>query len=80
MSKIAALALFGLGLMGTGMFWMVFDRGLISELIAKYWVDTAYLQLMYRGWNVLPIIVLFIGILAVIFAGIGSKSGRLTAE
>jgi len=78
--KIVALILFGLTLISSGMLYMVFNMGLIQDLIGKYWVDSSYMQLMFRGWNVIPILIIIIGILCLIMAGMGSRGSRVVAS
>jgi len=59
---------------------MVFDMGLIQDLISKYWVDSSYMQLMLRGWNVIPILIVVVGILCLIMAGMSSRGGRMVVS
>jgi hypothetical protein len=74
-NKVAALSLFGLGLTAAGAMWMLFNEGIMTTLISKFWVTNtssptySHMRLMETGWHVIPIIIMIIGIIALVVSG-----------
>jgi len=78
--RVRKADVFDLPLYAKDIEYMVFNMGLIQDLISKYWVDSSYMQLMLRGWNVIPILIVIIVILCLIMAGMGSRGSRVVAS
>ena len=74
--KINGLILLGLTIVMVGVTWMVFD-GIIDNIIKpKYWISNVYLEFMQIEFNVIPTLLLVIGILLSVM---GASSRRMIA-
>lgn len=74
-SKIEALAIFGLTLICVGGIIMLF-RDPIEIVTQRFWVTSAFLDLMQIGWNAIGPIILITGIIALLLAGIASRGEK----
>jgi len=73
LSKILALISFGVTLIGFGAFWSVFDG--VREYFDSFLIPgDPYYTLMYFGFRAMPVIVILIGIMCLIAAGIAASS------
>lgn len=72
MSKAGPLIAFGIGLFVCGGYWAVWEGS--REYISFLVINDAYYQLMSLVWDLIPAILMGIGILCLIVAGITSRS------
>ena len=77
MSKVVPLIIFGVTITVCGVYWALWDGS--REYLDSILVEDAYYTLMYFGFRVLPIILIFIGIMSLIAAGV-SKSRERSVE
>jgi len=75
--SISALMLFGLTLIVAGALWRLFDEGVVDVVKEKYWIDgTAFLELMQIGNNVVPTVIMIVGVICLVLAGMSAYGGR----
>ena len=69
MSRVGPLVVFGLALVVGGMYWMLWDGS--RDFLNNILIQDQYYLLMYWVWRIIPGIILFVGIMCLISAGIG---------
>ena len=74
-SRIEALAIFGLTLVCFGGVIMLF-RDPIEIVTQRFWITSAFLDLMQIGWNAIGPIIFITGIISLMLAGIASRGSR----
>jgi hypothetical protein len=67
---------FGLGIIGAGFMWRMYNDT-ITSFFSSYIVDLndKYYLLSDMIWEALPIIIIFLGVVCLIFGGMTSGSG-----
>jgi len=78
MSRVGPLVVFGLTLIVGGMYWMLWDGS--RDFLDNILINDEYYILMYWVWRVIPAIILFVGIMCLISAGIGMRRRREMVE
>jgi len=79
MSKVAALIAFGVGLIGAGFFYQLYDDVIIRYL-TPYIRPSIYNTGEAFLWDFIPWLVLFTGILCLIVAGILGRTSKGVKE
>ena len=74
MSKIAPLVLFGLAFVVGGMYWSLWNDS--WDAFDNIVIKDSYYELINFGWRMIPAVILIIGIMCLISAGILSRRGR----
>lgn len=71
-SKVAPLIVFGITFVVGGLYWAVWDgsRYLLDNIL----VEDVYYTWMYWGWRMIPAVLLIVGIMCLISAGINSRT------
>lgn len=78
MSRVGPLVVFGLTLIAGGMYWMLWDGS--RDFLDNILIADEYYTLMYWVWRVIPAIILFVGIMCLISAGIGIRRRKEMVE
>ena len=77
----ATVLLFGIGLIVTGMLMQIFKGTLINRVKDLFWIsDTPFLNLMDVEYNVMPIIIMIMGIICVFVAAAEARSQKVGYE
>lgn len=71
--KVAGLISLGLTLIFVGIVWMIYDGFLTNLILPKYWISNVYLDFMSVEFNVIPTLILLVGVLTTIIGAAGSK-------
>ncbi len=72
---ISTLFIFGLGLFVAGLLIQLFKDSLIYEIKEMFWIEgTPFLNIMQVGWNVVPIIIMVLGVICIILSGMEGRS------
>jgi len=81
-SKVTGtVLLFGIGLLASGMLMQIFKGTLISRVKNIFWIeDTAFLNLMDVEYNVMPIIIMVIGIICVFISAAEARSQKVSYQ
>lgn len=75
MSKVLALLSFGIGLFAAGLYWMLFDS-ILQQYFASYMLRSTYFRFANMEWNIIPVIIMLIGIMSMIFAALIGRATR----
>jgi len=73
-SRVGPLVLFGFTLIAGGMYWMLWDSS--REYLDNLLINDVYYQLIYWGWRVIPAILIFVGIMCLLSAGLTHSRER----
>jgi len=75
MGKAGPLIVFAITIVAGGIYWALWDacRSYLDNIL----VDDVYYQLMYWGFRAIPAILLIVGIMCLISAGIASRKGEV---
>lgn len=75
MSKVGPLIIFGLTLTVGGAYWALWDasRGYLDNVL----IEDMYYELMYFGFRAIPAVILIVGIMCLISAGVSIRNNRL---
>ena len=78
-SKVTGtVLLFGIGLLASGMLMQIFKGTLISRVKNLFWIeDTPFLNLMDVEYNVMPIIIMVMGIICVFISAAEARSQKV---
>jgi len=70
LSRAAPLLIFGITLFVGGLYWALWNssKSYLDFLV----VDDAYYQLAFFIWRIIPVVMLVVGIICIIVAGIGA--------
>lgn len=71
MNKVTPLIGLGLGLIVVGAFWSLYNDSL--SYFDDFVIDNEFTTLFELGWESIPIIFLFIGIMCLIAAGVSAS-------
>lgn len=71
--RVVALVGLGLTLVFVGIVWMVFRGFCDNIIIPKYWIENLYLNIIGMEFNVIPTVILIVGVLCIV---IGAAGGR----
>jgi len=74
MGLVKPLFGFGVGLIGAGLFWRLFDD-VIVNFIRPYHIGGKYWLLSDLEWHMIPVVVLLTGIICLIASAVGSRGG-----
>lgn len=77
MGKVGALFALGLGFFSIGSYWKLQDE-VIDRHIAKFILNNEYSRMASLEWDLIPWIVIFVGIVCLVAAGM--SIGRRTSE
>ena len=73
----ATVLLFGLGMIASGMMIQIFKGSFVNRIKDLFWVeDTPFLNLMNVEYNVIPIIIMIMGIICVFVAAAEARSEK----
>jgi len=74
LSRVVPLVVFGITLFVGGLYWAVWDgsRSFIDFLV----INDVYYELAFFIWRMLPVVMLIIGILCLILAGVSASGDR----
>jgi len=73
--SISKLFIFGLTLFVGGLLIRLLKETLIYELKEMFWIEgTGFLDVMDIGWNIVPLLMLIIGIICMVLSGSEEKS------
>jgi len=78
LSKVVPLIMFGMGLIGAGAFWSVFNG--VRYYFNPFEIEDSYFLLMELGWNAMPVIVILGGIMCLIAAAFSAARYRRVEE
>jgi hypothetical protein len=68
MSKVLPLIAFGFLFILGGSYWMLWDESM--EYIEEFSLGDEYYELISFGWRMIPAVIIFVGIMCLITAGI----------
>lgn len=72
--SISLLFIFGFGIVVCGMLYRIFNGTLIARVLDMFWIDgTDFLNIMKVGYNVVPIIIIIVGIIFMVVSGFRSR-------
>lgn len=75
----ATVLLFGIGMIVLGMFMQIFKGAFVNRVKDIFWIDnTPFLTLMDVGNNVVPIIIIIVGIICVFISAAEAKSQKVS--
>lgn len=77
---VQALFLFGFTLFVAGLLYRVLDEGFIQPLKTDYWINTPFLNLMDIGHNIIPTVILIMGIFCITLAGVMARKQKVVIE
>lgn len=73
----ATVLLFGIGMIVSGMMIQIFKGSFVNRIKDLFWIDdTPFLNLMNVEYNVIPIIIMIMGIICVFVAASEARSER----
>ena len=75
MNKILPLLAFGLGLIGAGSFFTLFDESL--SYFTEFIIEDKYYLFMESIWSVFPAIIIFIGIIFLVVVGVEASKKNI---
>ena len=75
MSKILPLVAFGLGFLGAGAFFSLYDGAM--PYLSSFVIEDKYYLFMESLWSVFPAIIMFIGIVFLIAAGVAASKNTI---
>ena len=64
----------GIGLLAGGIYWHLWDDA--SEYLDKFIVAGAYYDMVQLIWDMIPVIMVVLGVICLIMAGRSSRQGR----
>lgn len=73
MGRVGALAALGIGFVGFGFFYRIFTD-VVNTKIAKYILSNEYYNMSSWFWDILPWVVVIIGVICLIGAGASSRN------
>jgi len=78
MSRVGPLIIFGVTLLVAGGYWTLWDasRGYLDNIL----IEDVYYELMYFGFRALPAIIMIVGIMCLISAGVSIRSSRIGGD
>ena len=81
-SKVTGtVLLLGIGLLASGMLMQIFKGTLISRVKNLFWIeDTPFLNLMDVEYNIIPIIIMVMGIICVFISAAEARSQKVNIE
>lgn len=79
MSKVLALLSFGIGLFATGLYWMLFES-ILQQYFAPYMLRSTYFRFANMEWNILPVVIMLMGIMSMVFAALISRATRTVVQ
>lgn len=75
MVLVAVLISIGVGLVGAGIWYRLFDDA-INTYFQGYILDSPYYQLADLVWDSIPYLLIIIGVLCLVLAGVAYKGTR----
>ena len=81
-SKVTGtVLLFGIGMIASGMLIQVFKGAFVNRIKDLYWIgDTPFLNLMNVEYNIIPIIIMVMGIICVFISAAEARSQKVNIE
>ena len=78
MSKVGPIIMFGFTIAVAGLYYAVWEgsRSYFNNLI----INDIYYELIYWGWRMIPAVLLIVGIMCLIMAGISESGGKGVGE
>jgi len=78
LSRVIPLIAFGLTIVVGGLYWALWDGS--RSFIDQFVVNDVYYQLMIWVWGAIPAILIIVGILCLIAAGVSVSGNRMGVE
>lgn len=78
MGKVGPLLVFGLALTVGGAYWALWDAS--REYLEDFVISDAYYELMYWGFRVIPAVLMIVGIMCLIAAGVAARGSKEVVE
>ena len=76
---VGSIFLFGFGLITIGLLITIFKGAFVNRIKDLYWVDnTPFLDLMNVEYNVIPLVIMIIGLICVVIAGFESHKKEVS--
>ena len=76
MGFVKALVGFGVGIIGFGFYWMLFND-VLNNFFAKYVLQNEYYELSNLFWQGMPIVCMLVGVLALVLAGLSRRGTKV---
>ena len=73
MSRVGPLIVFGITLIVCGGYWTLWDSS--RSYLSSFVIEDSYYILIYWGFRILPAVLLIVGIMCLIVAGISNRGG-----
>jgi len=71
----AVLVSFGVGLIGAGIFWQLFED-ILTSYFAPYMLRSPYFRLANMEWHMIPIVIIIMGVISLISSAIVARQTR----
>ena len=78
MGKLGPIIMIVFGVFMTGIYWRLWDESIVY--LEPYIIEDAYYNLIRLGWDMIPVVVLIVGIIWLIKQGTGSTRQRVVYE
>jgi len=77
-SRVGALVIFGVTLLVGGAYWALWNasRSYLNNIL----IEDSYYELMYFGFRAIPAILMIVGIMCLISAGVNIRSSRTEGD
>ena len=78
---ISYMFLYGIVIFSSGLLLQVFKGELTNRIKDMFWIDnTPFLNIMDIMWNVVPIIIMVLGVVCIVLAGFGIGSRQVVYQ
>ena len=78
MGKVIPLIAFGLTIFVGGLYWAVWNGS--RTYLDNFVIVDEYYELMYFGWRMIPAVMLIVGLMCLIAAGVMARSQKEVVE
>ena len=78
MGKVGPIIVFGVAIIICGIYWSMWEGS--REYLNDYVVNDPYYALAYFLWDMIPIILILMGIMALVSAGLTSRRQKVYYE
>lgn len=74
MGRVGSFVAVGIGLIGFGFFYKL-EQDIINDSFAKYILSNEYYDMSNWFWEIMPWVVIIVGVFCMVAAGISSRGG-----